>query len=143
VKRLFKAVTAELEGRCDGIELSTQAYRLLLELQRDRRESYPAPVIRAMEHIQKHLDRNLPVGELAEAAGVSVSHLNRLFTEYLDISPMRYFRNQRMKWAADLIENTGLSVKEIAFRTGFENPGYFSHRFKDHFGTSPVGLRRK
>lgn len=142
VKSLFKAVSAELEGACDGIELSALVYRLLLELRRDRRESYPAPIVRSMGYIQKHLDRNLPVRELAEAAGVSVSHLNRLFSEYLGISPMRYFRNQRMKWAADLIENTGLSVKEIAFRTGFENPGYFSHRFKDHFGTSPISLRR-
>lgn len=143
IKGLFKAITSEMEGRCDGIELSGLAYRLLLELQRDRREDYPSPVIRSIGYIQRHLDRNLPVGELAGAAGVSVSHLNRLFVEHLGSSPMRYFRNQRMNWAADLIENTGLSIKEIAFRTGFENPGYFSHRFKDHFGISPIALRRK
>jgi len=142
LKGLFKRVTRELEGEADGIVLSTLAYRILLELQRSRAGAYPLQVEHALHYFHSNLNRNITAQELAADTGTSISHLNRLFTASLNSSPMKYFMKLRMKWAADLVENTEFSIKEISFRTGFDNPGYFSFRFKEHFGISPNHLRQ-
>ena len=133
LKKLFKAVTTEISGESDGIVLSTLAYRIILELKRCREGRYPFPVESALCYFHDNLNRNITAEELAAHTGTSVSHLNRLFAASLSSSPLKFFRNLRMKWAADLIENTSLSIKEIAYKTGFDNPAYFSARFRERF----------
>ncbi len=142
LRKLFKAVTAEISGQSDGIVLSSLAYRIILELQRGIAGHYPRPVESALNYFHHNLNRNITAGELAAHTGTSISHLNRLFAASLNSSPLRIFHDLKMKWAADLIENTEFSIKEIAYKTGFDTPAYFSSRFKACYGISPRQLRR-
>jgi AraC-like DNA-binding protein len=52
-------------------------------------------------------------------------------------------RLQRINRARQLLELTAMSIKEIAAEVGYENPFYFSLRFKKQTGTSPRDYRQK
>lgn len=123
------------------LELSRLAYDLLLELGRSTTPQYPTPVRAAVEFIQQNLDRPVSSREICERTGLSPTHFNRLFRKHLGTSPVSYFIAQRMAWARHLLTATALSVKEIALTVGYDDPLYFSARFKRHVGLSPRGYR--
>lgn len=52
-------------------------------------------------------------------------------------SPNEYMRIIRMKKAAELLQNSDLTVTEVAYKTGINDPFYFSKCFKAQFGISP------
>ncbi len=95
----------------------------------------------AMEHAARNLRRKLSVEELAEVAGLSASRLAHLFREQLGTTPQRFVERQRLGRARQLLSFTGMSIKQIADETGFDNPFYFSLRFKRHTGKSPKAFR--
>jgi AraC-like DNA-binding protein len=81
--------------------------------------------------------------EVAKAAGVSSQHLIRLFRKHLNSTPVGYINRTKVLHAIDLLRNTKLSVKEIAYELGFEDPNYFSRLFKREEGMSPGDTRAR
>jgi transcriptional regulator GlxA family with amidase domain len=53
------------------------------------------------------------------------------------MAPLAFLENQRLRRARELLENTSLSLTEIAGQAGFSSPFYLSLRFKRQFGLSP------
>jgi AraC-like DNA-binding protein len=121
---------------------STLAYRLLLELGQTRSPRYPRPVREAISYMQRNLARSVCAAELCQTVGLSQTHFNRVFRESVGVSPVRFFIDLRMDWAEQLLSQTALSVKEIAARIGYDDPLYFSSRFKAVRGVSPRGFRQ-
>jgi transcriptional regulator GlxA family with amidase domain len=64
-----------------------------------------------------------------------------MFKQYTGFSPCRYILELRLQRCRELLTNTDLPSREIAFRTGFENPDYFCTLFKKHTGITPIGYR--
>jgi AraC-like DNA-binding protein len=120
---------------------STLAFGLLLELGKSRAPRYPRPVREAISYMQRNLARSVSAGELCKAVGLSQTHFNRIFRASVGVSPVRFFIDQRMDWAEQLLSQTALSVKEIAARIGYDDPLYFSSRFKAVRGVSPRRFR--
>ncbi len=96
-----------------------------------------------LEHIQRHPEAELSCGVLAKRAGCSVPTLNRMFREVLHESPQNYVLRYRMTLAEHLLQMGELSIKEISSRLGFRNPFYFSRVFREFYGISPAGARKK
>lgn len=88
------------------------------------------------------LHRNLPLRELADAAGLSVSRLCHLFRYHTGISPRRYLKAARLARAKDLLETSSFSVKEVAARAGFNHVGRFIGDFRNAYGLTPSLYRR-
>ncbi len=105
--------------------------------------AYPVPLQRALIYIQKHYKQKISAEELAEAAGVSVQHIIRLFHKHLNTTPVGYINRTKVLHAIDLLRNTELSVKEIAYELGFEDPNYFSRLFKKEEKMSPGDTRAR
>lgn len=79
------------------------------------------------------------VAELSREIGISRVHLNRKLKEMMDVSPSALIKNVRLKQAAWLlVGNENPSVSEVAYRTGFSSPSYFSTAFRNYFGFSPT-----
>ena len=76
-------------------------------------------------------------------AGVSVQHVIRLFRKHLQTTPVGYINRTKVLHAIDLLRNTELSVKEIAYELGFEDPNYFSRLFKKEEKMSPGDTRAR
>ena len=54
-----------------------------------------------------------------------------------------YLNNQRLHRAAELLIYSNLSLLDICFKVGFDNPSYFHRLFKQFHGTTPSGYRRR
>jgi AraC-like DNA-binding protein len=80
---------------------------------------------------------------VARAAGLSQSHLERLFTARYGITPRHFFERRRANVARQLIETTTAPIKEIAFRLGFSTLAHFSTWFRRSTGESPRQARSR
>ncbi len=95
---------------------------------------------RIEKFIEAHLaDPALGPAVIAEAAGISVRHLHRLFSAR-GRRVSEWIRERRLeRCCADLVDRraSGRSITEIAFCWGFSDSAHFSRSFKRHFGVSP------
>ena len=98
-------------------------------------------LIRVLEDVGDRLAEPLTVAGLADRAGLSSSRLTHLFTEQLGVPPMRYVERQRMQAARQLLELTSRPVAEVARAVGYDDPLYFSSRFRRYTGRSPSAHR--
>ena len=56
--------------------------------------------------------------------------------------PHEYIRKMRLMRAAELLKDPTLSISEVAYQTGFEDPNYFSRNFKEYFGVTASQFRK-
>ncbi len=103
----------------------------------------PVIVRRAQCLIDARSAEPLTLTTIARGAGASVPHLIRLFRQHLGETPSRYLWKVRTVRGVRLLADTGLSVSEIAARSGFQSPFHFSRLAKLHFGAAPVVLRER
>ena len=94
-----------------------------------------------LDEIQRHLDRPLTLASLAQRAGYSQQHLNRVFQRVLGTTPLKYLAATRLERAADLLRDQRLTVAEVARRVGIPDPTYFSRQFVRRFGATPSAYR--
>jgi transcriptional regulator GlxA family with amidase domain len=97
----------------------------------------------AVKIIHDDIQRNIPVGELAQHVRLSIGHFIRLFKAETSLSPKQYVRCIRMKQAETLLDESFLSVKEIAASLGAGDRSHFSRDFKKQFGHTPTTFRER
>ncbi len=98
-------------------------------------------VKQSVEFMKQHLDRTFTLQELAEQAGLSVSHFSAVFRRKTQNSPINFFMFLKIQKACQLLENTNFRVKEISQQVGFEDPYHFSRVFSQFIGLSPRQFR--
>ncbi len=96
---------------------------------------------RAVELLTDGFKGPFRLSELARRCGLSVSRLSHLFRIQVGESPGRFLERQRLSHAAHLLRLTELGIGEIAGECGFEDPFYFTNRFRRHYETSPSRFR--
>ena len=101
-----------------------------------------AIVDRAKVYILEHIEEKISIQNLAVFLAVTASHFSREFKKETGLSPQRYIDNLRMQHAMKLVKFTPSSIKEIAFRMGFENPAHFNRSFKRIHGITPGQARK-
>lgn len=77
------------------------------------------------------------VEALSREVGMSRIHLYRKLNAISGKTPVEFIRSIRMERAARLLEQSQLTISEIAYQVGFNNPKYFARQFKDEFGELP------
>jgi AraC family transcriptional regulator of adaptative response / DNA-3-methyladenine glycosylase II len=81
--------------------------------------------------------------ELGRRLGVSARHLRRLFGDYLGVTPDGLARSARVHFARRLLDDTDLTVTEVAFATGFGSLRQFNRACLETFRATPTALRAK
>jgi AraC family transcriptional regulator, carnitine catabolism transcriptional activator len=124
------------------------AEHLLLGRSRPDAAARPAeladPVIaRAHALMAEHIDEPLPCRELARRAGISLRQLERRFRVALRSSVLQQYRLVRIGKAHQLLQQTTLSVTEVALSCGFSSPEYFCRLYRSMLGCSPSADRRQ
>ena len=87
-------------------------------------------------------DSNLSVEDLAADMGLSRVQLYRKVKALTGSTPIDLLRKARLAQARRLLQESTLSVSEIAYQVGFASPSYFTKCYKDEFGTAPGESRR-
>jgi len=74
---------------------------------------------------------------LLKELSVSRTTFFRKITSITGHSPTQFIRTVRLKYAADLLINKKLPIKEVAYMSGFNSTSYFSKTFREHFKITP------
>ena len=93
-------------------------------------------------YMSGHLDEPLRVSMLARMAGLSPAYFGELFKAQTGCSPQQYLHLLRIHRACQLLQDTSLSVKEIASRIGYQDQFHFSRQFKAFQRVSPSEYRQ-
>ena len=90
-----------------------------------------------MNYVDKNYMKNIKLGDLAGAGGVSRSLCNSIFNKYTNMTPIEYIMHYRTRKVADLLQSGDYSMPEIAEMTGFSNASYMAETFKKFYKFSP------
>ena len=94
-------------------------------------------VERIINYLIDHYDEAISLKELADLNGISIPYTNKIFKEVTGTTPFDYLANLRINKAKELL-NDGHSVSSTAVNVGYADPAYFSRRFKQKEGISPL-----
>lgn len=95
----------------------------------------------AVEVARRRFAEQLTVGELAEAASMTVSQLERTARRLLGLSPKQLILRFRLEEALQLLDTTAMPIADIATRCGYYDQSAFSRHFKRVVGTTPSNFR--
>ncbi|PBC72197.1 AraC family transcriptional regulator [Streptomyces sp. TLI_235] len=96
----------------------------------------------AMEHIERHLDQDIEVTELARIAATSEYHLRRMFSALAGMPLSEYIRRRRLTVAGAEVLARRDTLLEIAVRYGYGSGEAFARAFRAVHGTGPGEARR-
>ncbi len=85
-----------------------------------------------------YADPEYNVEKLSETLGLSRGHLHRKIKELTGTAPVEFLRSYRLNKATQLLRQNAYTVSEVAYRTGFSSPAYFSKCFKAVYGVTPT-----
>jgi AraC-like DNA-binding protein len=149
--RIFRLAMEEYDRPWATAETMVPAWTSLIlkELIREDAEAgrlparTTAPVVAGvLAFIEQHLDEALPLSRIAQHAGYTPQHLNRLFRRDLGATPLACLHGLRMERAALLLREDRLEVQAVALAVGYPDPAYFSRAFRAHHGASPSAYQR-
>jgi AraC family transcriptional regulator, glycine betaine-responsive activator len=102
---------------------------------------HPA-LLTVLQKMETTIEQPLGRKAMADLARVTPRHLDRLFKGELASSFLHTYRRIRLEHARRLLQQSPLSVAEIAVACGFSSAGHFSQAFRSEFGATPAGSRR-
>jgi len=99
---------------------------------------------RAMEYINgNYYKPNLSLSEVSEAVNLSPYYFSHQFKNELDTTFIDYLAKVRIEAAVELLKDLRLSIAQVSFAVGYQDPNYFSKVFKKYVGISPVEFREQ
>ncbi|HQY32683.1 MAG TPA: AraC family transcriptional regulator [Actinotalea sp.] len=109
----------------------------------DAQDAVVASVERVVALVAERDGAPVDVGEMADAAGCSVSTLERRMHRVLSLSPQQYVLRTRIDRAAGLLAGSDLPIAEVAARAGFYDQALLTRAFGRLTGETPAQFRRR
>ena len=100
-------------------------------------------VDRVVHYISENLSEPFSIKKLSAAVGYSSSEIYKSFHKYHHCTVGEYVTKSRIEYSCGLLMETDMSVEEISARCGFSSAPYFSKKFKELMGISPVKYRKQ
>jgi AraC-like DNA-binding protein len=122
--------------------MSLIAEVLTRERRKDQPNYYEKIVAKAKYLMESNVYSEINLPSISEQLGISTSRLNKIFKTYTSMTPYQYYIHIKIHKAESLLEQDDTSVKEVAYRLGFEDQSYFSRLFKKIMGVSPREFRK-
>ena len=97
----------------------------------------------AQDWLGKHFSVANPLEEMIKRAGLTERTFKRRFTDATGLSPIAYAQRLRIEDAKRRLERTEMSVDEISWKVGYEEPAFFRRLFKRVTGLTPGAYRRR
>jgi AraC-like DNA-binding protein len=93
--------------------------------------------------MEENFAYNLKMEEFAQLCHMSLSTFKKCFKEYYNSTPALWLKNKKLELAHQKTVQSDLSVSQIAFECGFEDPSHFIRLFKEKYFLTPLQLRKK
>ncbi|KRE70439.1 helix-turn-helix transcriptional regulator [Paenibacillus sp. Soil750] len=135
-----------VETHALGIVALLRRLRIVLAADGGSPQKLPYREIRlaekAMAWLEVHYKEEFSLQRLAAELHISPYYLSHMFKVDTGGSLTEYVTAKRLREACLLLQNTDLSVAEIALRIGLATASHFIHTFKKHMGTTPLKFRQ-
>lgn len=96
----------------------------------------------ALQLMDANVEDPLTTDEIAELVGVSRRQLERLFRQYLNAMPSKYYLGLRLEKARSQLQRTSKSIVQVSLACGFSSAAHFSNAYRERFGMTPREDRR-
>jgi transcriptional regulator GlxA family with amidase domain len=136
------AVTAQIkEALCiDRVRGPEERQRVALQA---RFGTLQPKLTEAVTLMEANIEEPLTTDDIAQLVGISRRQLERLFKQYLDSLPSRYYLELRLKRARQLLIDTNHSIVQVGLMCGFSSGSHFSTAFGQLFGNTPREERQR
>ncbi|GAB2797729.1 AraC family transcriptional regulator [Halomonas shantousis] len=146
ILELVRLVTRQVGSRIDQEHALYQVAARLVQragrFQPEGTASRPDALLRrAREYILAHLEEDMSLDDISQAAHLSKYHFLRLFRQQVGMTPHQYVLNCRINAARHALA-TGAGPSDVAFRYGFADLSHFNRRFKRIYGMTPYRYQR-
>lgn len=105
--------------------------------------NYYKSIQNAIVFIEKHLQEELRITEIAAAACFSAFHFQRLFQAISGFTVQEYIRKRRLSESVRLLDTTDMNVLEIAIASRYSSQEAFTRAFESYFGVTPGKYRKR
>ncbi|MCH9661139.1 MAG: response regulator [Bacteroidetes bacterium] len=99
--------------------------------------------IKALQNFAFSSNSKLKIEDLAQQLLMSRTQLHRKITQLTGMSITQYLNHIKMEKSKTLLAKTQLTVAEVAYQLGYDDPKYFSKIFKKEFGLPPSAFRKQ
>lgn len=107
-------------------------------------EEYIARIHKVQDYIDQNYGKTMSVEELAQVAGFSKFHFNRIFKSIMKESLFQYVNRVRLEKSLFILAHRhDCNMTDIALDLGFSDSAVFSRAFKAYYGISPLSYRKK
>lgn len=107
-----------------------------------RKHSNKDGVIQSIEYMRENINSMITLEDLAEVAGLSVSHYCAMFKQKTMQTPMQLYTSMKIQRACQLLQNRSQTIKTISYTLGFFDQYHFSKVFKQIMGIAPKNFRK-
>lgn len=90
-----------------------------------------------LSYVHSHMEKEITLNEVAEAGIMSTGYITRIFRRYYGIGVVDYMHLIKILWGKLYLACTELSVTDISYSLGYNDPGYFGKVFKKYEGMPP------
>lgn len=148
----LRNILRETQAAQPGYETVCQAYMEILILRLMRCVSFSVSALRppvshqcaAIRHyIDSHYKESLTLDDLARESHINKYYLAHVFKEEYGMSPINYLISRKIGESRYLLQETNMSMSQIARVLGFSSASYFSQSFRRAEGISPMEYRKK
>ncbi len=115
---------------------------ILEYLDEEKKQKDIKPIRIVKEYIESNYMQEISLNQLAELVEMNASYLSSVFKKETGMTYSEYLIQCRVKQASRLLVETGLSVSEIAYRSGYQDARYFSKQFAKQVGLKPSEYRK-
>lgn len=147
LENYFKSFSLDINSKSLNRVCKTIVSMLLIEISNNNPQMNNKPIpdwIRQIvDYAKSPYFYQSPISQLTENIPYSKQHICNMFKKHIGMSITEYFLQQRLNYARHLILSTSDSISNIAYVTGFNNESFFYRSFKEHFGITPLELRKK
>lgn len=100
-------------------------------------------VCKIKDYLENNFSDRITLDTLASLVNLERSYLSRLFKKETGVNIFQYLAGIRLKEAQKLLTQGDMSVREVAFKVGIEDPFYFTRMFKKQYGVSPTDYAQR
>ena len=95
-----------------------------------------------LAYIREHFTEKITLDEIAEHLHLSTNECCRFFKKNMNCTLFEYITEYRLSKSMELLENTDLSIAQIAYESGFGSSSYFIEKFRKNVGMTPGEFRK-
>ncbi|WNR42334.1 response regulator [Paenibacillus roseipurpureus] len=123
-------------------QLKAESHLLIHQLV-DMGDAVETDLLQTMKaYIQAHAHEDLSLERLAATVNRNPFYVSKLFKEHFGMNYIDFLTEHRIETAKGLMQETEMSLKEITYEVGYNDPNYFSRVFKKLVGLSPTDYRK-